>query len=86
MKEFECKRCGFLLYLSPKDKKEPLCSLCRGAMGETGDTKSSNELKLFKCPHCNRTFYLRKIDNPYKCPFCNYTFELTPRLKQKERL
>jgi rubrerythrin len=55
-------------------------------MGETGVRKSSNELKSFECPLCNGTFYLRKTENPYKCPFCNYTFELTPRLKQKERL
>ncbi|TET98417.1 MAG: DUF1922 domain-containing protein [Candidatus Stahlbacteria bacterium] len=86
MKEFECKRCGFLIYLSPKDENEPLCPLCRGTMGETGDEKKTKELQIYKCSECGRTFYVKHGEKPYKCPFCNQTFSLTPRIKQGERL
>ncbi len=86
MNEFECKRCGCLIYLSPKDEKEPLCPLCRGVMGQTGESKKAKKLQTFKCPECGKVFYMRNEENPYKCPFCNYTFLVTPRLKQEERL
>jgi DNA-directed RNA polymerase subunit RPC12/RpoP len=76
MKEFECKRCGRLVYLP----------ICRGAMAETKKGKKASELKQYKCSGCGSVFCMEKGKPPYKCPFCNHTFPVTPRLKLEERL
>jgi DNA-directed RNA polymerase subunit RPC12/RpoP len=86
MKEFECKRCGRLVYLPSDNKKEPLCPICRGAMAETKKGKKASELKQYKCSGCGSVFCMEKGKPPYKCPFCNHTFPVTPRLKLEERL
>ena len=86
MNEFECKRCGCIIYLSPKNNKESLCPLCRGAMGDTGERGKTSELQIYKCSECGRSFCMKGEEKPYKCPFCNYTFLITPCLKREERL
>lgn len=86
MKEFECKGCGTVVYLPPKNKKEPICPQCRGVMREIGEGVKVSELKKYECPACKNVFFMKKDYSPYKCPFCNYTFPVTPRLKQEEKL
>jgi rubrerythrin len=86
MKEFECKGCGALVFVSSAKDKSPVCTECRSVMMLVENTKDQTDFKKFICSGCGEVFFMGKDKNPYKCPFCNYTFSVSPRLKQEERL
>ena len=85
LKTYECKACGTLVFLKPKERRTPSCPVCRGGMEEI-ESVEAGELAEFRCAQCNYQFCVQEGISPYKCPNCNFTFVTTPKKIQEERL
>ena len=85
LKTFECKACGALVFLKPKETRVPSCPICRARMEEI-EASEEGKLVEYACPECGYEFCSQENLSPYKCPNCNFTFVITPKKKGEERL
>ncbi len=85
VKVFECKGCGALVFVKPKETRPPWCPICRGGMEEI-QPSGQEKLVEYQCPECSYQFYFQEGSSPYKCPNCNFTFIVTPKKRGEERL
>lgn len=85
LKAFECKACGALVFVGPREMRAPSCPICRAGTEKIEGAKQNN-LAEHKCPECGYHFYVPQGSSPYKCANCNFTFVTTPKKRGEERL
>ena len=85
LRAFECRSCGYLLFV-PEGAEDPLwCPYCRSGMVEI-QVEPPENLQEVICPECEYRFFIRPGAPLYKCPACNFTFQTTPGRHFDERL